>query len=244
MAVGTDKKRYKIAGALIGGIFLTAAAAWLPVLVDWLVALNLPASVAVDAAYGIFFILAALVSYAFVTELIRARAQIKRCDEVLDTSDTAKLHDKQLFHSLATKQILLCKRSGWPVSMIALYIQPMKGHVTAGRDVSDKIRDIVLEELKQVMRASDLAGSFTRNEYLIFLPNCGAKNVEEIARRVMTRIARRHITLDDETTYTLVCKLGVASLEPNAADMKRLMRRAFEALDRAKDKEHNVVESY
>ncbi|WP_456450402.1 GGDEF domain-containing protein [Hydrogenimonas sp.] len=244
MAAGTNKTRYKIVGALVGGLFLTAAAAWLPVLVDWLVALNLPASVAVDAAYGIFFILAALVSYAFVTELIRARAQIRRCDEVLDTSDTAKLHDKQLFHSLATKQILLAKRSGWPVSLIALYVQPMKGHVPAGKDVSDKIRDVVLEELRRVMRASDLAGSFTRNEYLIFLPNCPAKNVEEIAQRVMTRIASRHVTLDDETTYRLDCKLGVTSLEPDVVDLKRLMRRAFEALDRAKEKEHNVVEIY
>jgi len=243
MGMGTNRKRYKILGALIGGLFLTAAAAWLPVLIDWLVRLDLPASVAVDAGYGIFFILAALVSYAFVTELIRARLQTKRCSEVLETSDATKLHDKQLFHTLAKKQILLAKRSGWPVGLVALYIQPMKGKVPPLKDVSAQIRDIVLEELKRVLRASDVVGSFTKNEYLIFLSNCPAKNAEEIARRILTRIASRHITLDDHT-YSLECKLGVTALEPNVADMNRLMRRAFEALDKAKEKDLNAIEVY
>jgi diguanylate cyclase (GGDEF)-like protein len=242
MAAVANRTRYKIAGALVGGLFLTLAAAWLPMLIDWLVKLDLPASVAVDAGYGIFFVLAALVSYALVTELIRAKAVMKRCDEVLDTSDTAKLHDRQLFHSLASKEILLCKRNGWPVSMIALHIQPMKGNAPAGGDVSDKIRDLVLEEFKRVMRASDVAGSFTRNEYLIFLPNCAAENGEEIARRIMKRLASRHITLDGQTTYGLACRMGVASLDPATAEIKRLMRHALEALERAKEREPGTIE--
>jgi diguanylate cyclase (GGDEF)-like protein len=241
--MGTNKKRYKLLAALVGGLALTAAAAWLPVLIDWLIRLDLPASVAVDAGYGIFFILAALVSYAFVTELIRARLQTKRCAEILETSDATKMHDKQLFHSLVKKQILLAKRSGWPVAMIALYIQPMKGKVPALKDVSAQIRDIVIEELKSVLRASDVVGSFTKNEYLIFLSNCPAKNAEEIAHRVMSRIASRHITLEGQT-YSLECKLGVAALESNVADINRLVKRVFEMLDKARERELNAVEVY
>ncbi|WP_353661179.1 diguanylate cyclase [Hydrogenimonas sp. SS33] len=239
-----NKTRYKILGALIGGLFLTAAAAWLPMLINWLVEMDLPASIAVDAAYGLFFILAALVSYAFVTELIRARIQIRRCDEVLNTPDTAQLHDRQLFYSLAKKEILLAKRHGWPVSMIAIFIQPMKGPNMAGeKDVSVQIRDIVLEELKRVMRASDLAGSFTKNEYLLFLPNCSAENVEVIAQRIMKRIESKKIIVDDTTTYHLDCKCGVASLAPEVAEIKRLARRALEALDKAKEKQDSGIAS-
>ncbi len=240
-----DKGRYKIVGALIGGIFLTAAAAWLPVLIDGLIAMNLPASVAINAAYGIFFVLAALVSYAFVTELIRARILKRRCEEVLNTPDTAQLHDKQLFHNLAKKEILLAKRHGWPVSMIAIYLQPMKGqHTVADQDVSVQIRDIVLKELKEVMRCSDLVGSFTRNEYLLFLPDCSAQNLEQIAERVMKRLSNKKIIVDDQTTYHLRCQMGLASLEPGVAEIQRLVDRALEALDRAKRKEQNAIESY
>jgi len=239
-----NKTRYKILGALIGGLFLTAAAAWLPMLIDWLVGMDLPVSLAVDAAYGLFFILAALVSYAFVTELIRARIQIRRCDEVLNTPDTAQLHDKQLFYSLAKKEILLAKRHRWPVSMIAIFIQPMKGPNSVGeKDVSVEIRDIVLAELKRVMRASDLAGSFTKNEYLLFLPNCSAGDVEKIAQRILTRIESKKIIVDDSTTYHLDCKCGVASLSPEVAEIKRLVKRALEALDKAKGKEESGIES-
>ena len=240
-----DKRRYKIVGALVGGIFLTAAAAWLPVLIDTLIALNLPASVAVNAAYGIFFILAALVSYAFVTELIRARILKRRCDEVLNTPDTTQLHDKQLFYSLAKKEIQLARRHRWPVSMVAIFVQPMKGaHTVADQDVSVQIRDIVLKELKEVMRCSDLAGSFTRNEYLLFLPDCSAENLRQIAERVMKRLSNKKIIVDDQTTYHLRCQMGLASLEPEVAEIQRLIDRALEALDRAKKKNQNAIESY
>ncbi len=238
------KKRYKILSAIGGGLFLTAAAAWLPVSADWMVRLGVPASVALDAAYGLFFLLAALVSYVFVTEIVRARLQTRRCDEVLETSQATQLHDKQLFHTLAQKEIQLAKRSDWPVSMIALFVQPMKNHVTADKDVSLQIRDIVLAELGEVMRKSDLAGSFTKNEYLIFLPNCPAANVEEIVRRIMKRVANKKIIVDEKITYHLVCKFGVASLESKAADLNRLKSRAFKALDRAKEEENNAIEIY
>ena len=240
-----DKRRYKIVGALVGGIFLTAAAAWLPMMIDTLIAMNLPASVAVNAAYGIFFILAALVSYAFVTELIRARILKRRCSEVLDTTDAARLHDRQLFHSLAKKEILLAKRHGWPVSMIAIFLLPMKGQIPAAdQDASVRIRDMVLKELKKVMRCSDLAGSFTRDEYLLFLPDCSAQNLQQIAERVMKRLSNKKIIIDDQTTYHLRCQMGLASLEPGAADIHRLTDRALEALDRAKEKDENAIEFY
>ena len=128
--------------------------------------------------------------------------------------------------------------------MVAIYIQPMKGHITADKDVSVQIRDIVLDELGSVLRGSDMTGSFTKNEYLVFLPNCSAEHVDEIAQRIMVRIANKKIIVDDNTTYHLECKIGIASLEPSAAELKRLANRALEALDRAKEKENNVIETY
>ncbi|WP_457597677.1 GGDEF domain-containing protein [Hydrogenimonas sp.] len=237
------KTGYRIAAALAGGLFLTAAAAWLPMLADWLVGLNLPASVAVDAAYGIFFILAALVSYALVTELVRARYLTRRCDEVLETTDTARMYDRRFFYSVVEKEILLARRSGWPVSLLALEVVPMKGNSPAGSEVSDKARDAVVAEIRKVMRASDVVGSFTRNEYLLFLPNCPAERVQEVARRLGRRIGSLHITLDG-VTYGFLCRAGVASLSPSAAEAKRLIKRAQEALDRAKGRDSGAVDVY
>ncbi|BDY13490.1 GGDEF domain-containing protein [Hydrogenimonas cancrithermarum] len=237
-----QRRRYKILGALLGAIFLTSAAAWLPVLTEWLERFDLTASEAGRLAYAIFFVLAAVVSYAFVTELIRARMQIKRCDEVLNTSAAMEMHDKQLFHTMGKKQILLAKRNGWPVSMIALYLHPMQGNKAAG-DISLQIKEMVLEELEKVMRGSDLAGSFAKNEYLIFLQNCSESQSKEIAKRIKKRFSDKRVEVDGKL-YRIECKCGVTTLDAGAAELKRLMERAFDVLERAKEKTGNVIEHF
>ncbi|WP_300362973.1 diguanylate cyclase [Hydrogenimonas sp.] len=235
--------RYKILGALLGGIVLTSAAAWLPLLQKELEAYNIPYVSATTATYGLFFLIAFVVSYLFVTELIKARIQTQRCNDVLNPSASFELHDKQLFHSMGKKQILMAKRNEWPVSMIALFIQAMKGPKPAPEDVSKKLKEIVVEELEAMMRGSDLAGSFAKNEYLLLFPNCPSEQVKDIAERILKHLSEKRIPIDGEE-YRLECKCGIASFEPSALDFKRLMERAFEALDRIKGKRGDRIEIY
>lgn len=235
--------RYKILGALLGGIVLTSAAAWLPLLQRELEKYSIPYVSATTATYGLFFLIASVVSYLFVTELLKARIKSRRCDEVLSPSAAFELHDKQLFYSMGRKQILMSKRNEWPVSMIAMYVQAMKGAKTAPEDVSTPLKEIVVSELEAMMRGSDLAGSFAKNEYLILLPDCSTEQVREIAERIMKHLSEKTVPIDEEE-YRLECKCGIASFEPNALDFKRLTERALEALDRIKGKRGNLYEIY
>ncbi|WP_457594169.1 GGDEF domain-containing protein [Hydrogenimonas sp.] len=236
-----NRSRYKLLGGLIGGLFLTSAAAWLPMLTGFLETQGFVASSAKVIAYTIFFLLAAAVSYLFVAELIKARIQKKRCDEILNTSMVFELHDKQLFHTMGKKQTFLAKRNGWSVSMVALFIQPVN-RKKGVPDISSEIKDIVISEIEKVTRCSDQVGSFAKNEYLIFLQNCKAEDAKEIARRFKKQLADRYVTVD-EKVYKLECKCGIASLEPGSAELKRLMERAYEAMDRATEKPGSVIET-
>ncbi len=243
MAEIANSGRYKIFGALVGGILLTSAAAWLPYMIEELEKLHLSHQVAMETAYGIFFLIAFIVSYIFVRELIKARLQINRCHDVLNTNVAFELHDKQLFHTMGKKQMLMAKRNEWPVSMVALYIKAMKGPKMAPPEISKNIKEIIVEELHSMLRGSDLAGSFAKNEYLILLPNCSLEHAKEIVQRILERLSSKEITLDDET-YRLECKCGISSFGPGIADFKRLMARALEAVDRIRAKRGNVIEVY
>ncbi len=236
-----NRSRYKIFGGLLGGIFLTGAAAWLPMLIEVLEAQEFTPESARVLAYALFFIVAAAVSYLFVAELIKARIQKRRCDEILNTSMVFELHDKQLFHTMGKKQIFLAKRNGWSVSMVALFIQPLS-RKRGVPDISGQIKEIVVNELEKVTRCSDLVGSFAKNEYLIFLQNCNGSNAKEIAERFIKRLSNRYVTVDD-TVYKIECKCGIASLEPGAAELKRLTERAYEAMDRAVEKPGSTIET-
>ncbi len=236
-----NRGRYKILGGLLGGIFLTSAAAWLPMLAELLEAGGFKHEDAKIAAYAIFFLVAAAVSYLFVTELIKARIQKRRCDEVLNTSMLFELHDKQMFHTMGKKQIDLAKRNGWDVSMAAIYIQPVNRRKGVP-DLSSHIKEIVVKELERATRCSDQVGSFAKNEYLVFLQNCNMENAKEIALRFKKRLSDRYVNVDDKV-YKLECKCGLSTLGPSTADLKRLMECAYEAMDRAAERPGSVIET-
>ncbi len=236
-----NRGRYKVLGGLLGGLFITSAAAWLPILADFLQAGGFKPADAKIAAYAIFFFVAAAVSYLFMTELIKARIQKRRCDEVLNTSMLFELHDKQMFHTMGKKQIYLAKRNGWDVSMVAIFIQPANRHKGVP-DISAHIKDIVVKELEKATRCSDQVGSFAKNEYLVFLQNCNMENAKEIALRFKKRLSDRYVTVDDKV-YKLECKCGISTLKPSSADLKRLMEYAYEAMDRAAERPGSVIET-
>jgi len=237
----TNRSRYKILGGLLGGLFLTGAAAWMPMLTEFLESYDFAPDKAEIITYIIFFIISAAVSYMFVTELIKARIQKKRCDEILNTSMVFELHDKQLFFTMGKKQTYLAKRNGWNVSMVALYIQPVNRQKGVP-DISSQIKDIVVNELEKVTRCSDHVGSFAKNEYLIFLQNCNGENAKEIAKRFKKRLSDRYVSIG-EKVYKLECKCGIASLEPGVAEFKRLAELAYEAMDKAAEKSGSVIET-
>ncbi|WP_456403321.1 GGDEF domain-containing protein [Hydrogenimonas sp.] len=237
-----NRSRYKILGGLLGGLFLTSAAAWLPMLIKLLEAQEFTPESAQILAYAIFFLIAAAVSYLFVAELIKTRIQKRRCDEILNTSAVFELHDKQLFHTMGKKQVVLAKRNGWSVSMVALFIQPVKKQ-KRGIDISSQIKEIAINELEKITRCSDLIGSFAKNEYLVFLQNCNAQDAKKIAERFKKRLSDRYVTVEDNV-YKLECKCGIAALEPSSAELKRLMELAYDAMDRAVEKHGSVIETH
>ncbi|WP_201353925.1 GGDEF domain-containing protein [Hydrogenimonas urashimensis] len=243
MADIANSGRYKILGALLGGIVLTSAAIWLPVLEKEMEAYGLARIMGVNTAYALFFLIAFVVSYVFIKEWIRAKVQIQRCDEVLNPSSAFELHDKQLFFRMGHKEILMARRNEWPVSMIAMYVGAGKGRRRVSQEMGKKIKEIVVKELDSLLRGSDLAGSFSKNEYLLLLPDCSLEHAKEIAERIGSHLSRKEIDIEEEK-YTLGCQCGLASLEPVAADLKRLMERSLNALDRIRGKSGNLIETY
>jgi len=237
-----NRKRYKILGGLIGGLFITSAVAWMPLLMNLLEQMGYSHPKSEIISYAILFLVSAMVSYLFVTELIKARIQKRRCDEILDTSMIFELHNKQFFYTMLKKQIYLAKRNRWSVSMIAFYIEPINRHKSKRVDISSQIKEIVVNELERYARCSDQVGSFAKNEYLVFLQNCSKDNAVRIAERFKERLSSRYVTIEGNT-YKLECKCGVASLEPAAAEAKRLVELAYEAMDKAAEKPGSVIET-
>ncbi len=129
----------------------------------------------------------------------------------------------------------LAKRYGNQVSVIMLDIDHFKRYTDAhghaeGDRLLVKIAGILLKEL----RTADHVFRYGGEEFLTILPETGLTNACDVAERLRKTV---------EAELGITISLGVASYQASRDDKVSLMRRADEALYRAKQNGRNRVEA-
>jgi len=193
-------------------------------------------------------ILSAVLLFPAAFYITRLQAQVHAAEQEREESkirdDMTHLYKFRIFKEMAQKQIRLCKRHGWPVSLVLIDIDQLKRINTdyeydTGNQVLKKIASTVEEHI----RKSDLIARVDDDRIAILLINCDAIN----ARRILTRI-QEHIfespVLFNEEKVNIPFSIGVATLDAQTAKFARLHKRAEEALERAKRKGGRRIELY
>jgi diguanylate cyclase (GGDEF)-like protein len=111
---------------------------------------------------------------------------------------------------------------------------------TYGHLAGDKVLIEVAQVLRDATRKSDLAVRFGGEEFALLLPMTDLAKAEEVAQRIRESV--KSLTVDfDGTEINVTLSLGVAVHRPEES-MDDLLRRADEALYRAKESGRNRVE--
>lgn len=109
-----------------------------------------------------------------------------------------------------------------------------------GHDVGDRALVQFAEELRAGLRDSDLLGRWGGEEFLLLLPHTRQEQAAALAERLRVRIAEMRLDLPVDT-LRLTGSFGVAEFLPGD-DLDRCLKRADEALYRAKARGRNRVE--
>jgi diguanylate cyclase (GGDEF)-like protein len=166
-------------------------------------------------------------------------------DEIyrLATTDslTSLLNKASITRTLSEEIADSARNRRW-MSVILMDIDEFKSmNDLNGHLVGDRILQCVANILQTTIRKRDKAGRFGGDEFLIMLPETGAKGAAQVAERIRKTI---ETTIDAELGLParVTASLGIASCRTNIGSAESLLEKADIALYRAKSLGRNRAE--
>ena len=115
-------------------------------------------------------------------------------------------------------------------------VNDINGHLAA-----DRVLQIVASSLQTSIRKRDKAGRFGGDEFLIVLPETGAKGAFQVAERIRQSIETT-IRTELNLTLPITASLGIAVCRTDGPEAQSLLEHADVALYRAKSLGRNRTE--
>jgi diguanylate cyclase (GGDEF)-like protein len=134
------------------------------------------------------------------------------------------------------------RRSSRPLSIVMFDIDHFKSiNDDLGHLRGDEILRAVGAQLARLLRSTDISCRYGGDEFLIILPDTGAAGAELVAQTLWREIATLVISTPAERVLQVTASIGVATAAPAEVDVAALIKRADDALYRAKRAGRNRV---
>jgi diguanylate cyclase (GGDEF)-like protein/PAS domain S-box-containing protein len=145
------------------------------------------------------------------------------------------LANRRLMEIVLERLMAEVRRHEKALSVIMLDIDYFKKYNdTNGHPAGDRLLSDIARLITNETRAADLAVRYGGEEFLILLPDSGLEESAEVGERIRKSV---------EANTNVTVSLGVSSYREGIQGMEELIRRADEALYRAKQSGRNRVES-
>jgi len=167
---------------------------------------------------------------------------IVKLKEMAETDFLTGVLNRRSFYSIAGRELAAARRYVRRLAVIMLDIDHFKavndryGHL-AGDQVLREIAALCREEV----RDSDAVGRYGGEEFVLLISEADDHTAPAVAERLRRRFEERRIELADGTVITVTASFGVAVANSAIEDTDQLVRRADEALYRAKESGRNRV---
>ena len=170
---------------------------------------------------------------------IAADAQEALKEQALKDGLTGLWNRKTIF-AMLEREVCRAQRDRFPITLVMLDLDHFKNiNDTYGHLTGDEVLREAANRLVEAMRSYDFAGRYGGEEFLVVLPSCPPHSGIHRAEDFRRAIAERPV-LTTHGLLPVTCSLGVAAYD-NTMPPEELIRRADEALYRAKNQGRNCV---
>ncbi len=175
------------------------------------------------------------------TELALRVAQ-DELQRLAHTDALTGLNNRRLFMDRLDEESRRVERHGGNMSVVLLDLDHFKQiNDRYGHDAGDRVLRVAAERTVNVKRASDVAARVGGEEFALLLPATDAAGALHLAQRLRRAIEEIDTGLLLGTTEPVTASIGVATVAAGTGDAGSLLRRADQALYRAKNGGRNRV---
>lgn len=153
------------------------------------------------------------------------------------------LFNRRYLEETMERELARSVRQAKPLSVVALDADYFKKfNDQFGHDAGDKVLKEIAEQMRQVVRPSDLACRLGGEEFLLVMPDADTSIAVQRAEDLRTRIASVALHYQGRSLGHITVSLGVATAPTHAQSASELMQKADSALYLAKHSGRNRVE--
>lgn len=150
-----------------------------------------------------------------------------------------ELFNHDYFQNLLGQEFDAARRHGRQLAVILMDIDHFKQfNDTWGHQVGDQVLREVARIIKTGCRGEDTAARYGGEEMAVILPMADLKAAEQVGERIRRAVAHHQVMHNDQP-LSVTISVGVAVLDGATQDKETLIRRADDALYRAKDEGRN-----
>lgn len=151
------------------------------------------------------------------------------------------LLNRRAFFDAAELELQRWERSPRPLALVMVDADHFKQvNDSYGHAAGDAVLRHLAAGMCATFRAMDLIARMGGEEFVVLLPDTTAEGAQSVAARLCRRIASQHVDVEGQQIgYTV--SAGVATMDPGVAGIEGLLKRADEALYRAKAAGRNRV---
>lgn len=165
-----------------------------------------------------------------------------RLDMLASTDELTGLCNRRHFMQLAGCVMALARCYRQPIALLMIDIDLFKAvNDTQGYDVGDRVLAALGRTLRAGVREGDIPARIGGEEFIALLPQTLEVEAAEVAHRIREEVAALEHNAPRGGTFSVTISIGTACSPDGSVSLPDLMRRADEALYRAKDAGRNCV---
>jgi len=169
-----------------------------------------------------------------VQDITERRELQDRLEEQANTDALTGCKSRRHFFEHAAQELLRSRRYGGELSLLMLDLDHFKKiNDTYGHSAGDQTLIQFVRVCLGVLRDVDAIGRIGGEEFAILLPETGSREALEIAERLCSAVAAADVT-GDGAVIRFTTSIGVAGLDAADTNIDTLLRRADDALYKAK----------
>lgn len=141
--------------------------------------------------------------------------------------------NRSLLHAKADQAIALANRNKESLAVLFIDLDRFKKiNDSLGHPAGDELLRQIAARLQRDLRASDIAGRLSGDEFLLILPGCDTHATTHVVERIQAVLAEP-ISLAG-TTLSITASVGIALFPSDGRDVETLLHRADMAMYQAK----------
>jgi two-component system, cell cycle response regulator len=171
------------------------------------------------------------------------RSNVQATIEAAVTDALTGLFNRRYMESQLAAHVDQATHRGRTLAVLALDIDFFKSvNDTHGHDTGDQVLKELAQRLKRNVRNLDVVCRTGGEEFIIILPETDRDAAQSIAERIRRSVSAKHFCMGSKSgPLGLTISIGVANLDGTHDSMDELLKRADQALYRAKREGRNRV---